>query len=170
MEHCPNCGCELQIIAAILQAQVIDRILTHLGLQARAPPRAPARGDLQRTACWRPGAPGWREGLRLAWVEPAEGLRSARVCPLSRRFQPRRRACDCQGGRNRGGLARAGACRAVAPRQAARPRQWPTCKSLRPVRSLPRSSHRGRDANATGTPDLPSTGLRSRSNTDVPGM
>ena len=44
LEHCPNCGGELKIIAAILDAPVIERILTHLGPQARAPPRAPARG------------------------------------------------------------------------------------------------------------------------------
>ena len=43
LEHCPNCGGELKIIAAILESAVIERILTHLGLQARAPPRAPAR-------------------------------------------------------------------------------------------------------------------------------
>ena len=45
LEHCPNCGGELKIIAAILEAPVIERILTHLGLQARAPPRAPALGQ-----------------------------------------------------------------------------------------------------------------------------
>ena len=43
LEHCPNCGGELKIIAAILESAVIERILTHLGLQARAPPQAPAR-------------------------------------------------------------------------------------------------------------------------------
>ena len=45
LEHCPNCGGELKIIAAILEAPVIERILTHPGLQARAPPRAPVRGQ-----------------------------------------------------------------------------------------------------------------------------
>jgi len=45
LEHCPNCGGELKIIAAILEAPVIEKILTHLGLQARAPLRAPARGQ-----------------------------------------------------------------------------------------------------------------------------
>ena len=45
LEHCPNCGGELKIIAAILEQPVIEKILTHLGLQARAPPRAPARGS-----------------------------------------------------------------------------------------------------------------------------
>ena len=45
MEHCPNCGGELKIIAAILEQPVIEKILLHLGLQARAPPRAPARGQ-----------------------------------------------------------------------------------------------------------------------------
>ncbi len=43
LEHCPNCGGELEIIAAILEPPVIEKILKHLGLQARAPPRAPAR-------------------------------------------------------------------------------------------------------------------------------
>ncbi len=34
LEHGPNCGGELKIIAAILEAPVIEKILTHLGLQA----------------------------------------------------------------------------------------------------------------------------------------
>ena len=50
MEHCPNCGGELKIIAEILEAPVIEKILTHLGLQARAPPRAPARGQAPQAA------------------------------------------------------------------------------------------------------------------------
>ena len=50
LEHCPNCGGQLKIIAAILEAPVIERIPTHLGLQARAPPRAPARGDFRHAA------------------------------------------------------------------------------------------------------------------------
>jgi hypothetical protein len=50
LEHCPNCGGELKIIAAILEAPVIEKILTHLGLQARAPPRAPARGRALQAA------------------------------------------------------------------------------------------------------------------------
>ena len=50
LTHCPNCGGELKIIAAILEAPVIEKILTHLGLQARAPPRAPARGQALQAA------------------------------------------------------------------------------------------------------------------------
>jgi hypothetical protein len=50
MAHCPNCGGELKIIAAILEQPVIEKILTHLGLQARAPPRAPARGSQLQAA------------------------------------------------------------------------------------------------------------------------
>jgi hypothetical protein len=38
MQHCPNCGGELEIIAAILEQTVLEKILTHLRLQARAPP------------------------------------------------------------------------------------------------------------------------------------
>ena len=50
MEHCPNCGGELKITAAILERPVIEKILTHLGLQARAPPCAPARGQTMQAA------------------------------------------------------------------------------------------------------------------------
>ena len=51
LEHCANCGGELKIVAAILEAPVIEKILTHLGLQARAPPRAPTRGQALQAAC-----------------------------------------------------------------------------------------------------------------------
>jgi hypothetical protein len=40
----------LNIIAAILEQPVVEKILTHLGLQARAPPRAPARGQALQAA------------------------------------------------------------------------------------------------------------------------
>ena len=43
LEHCPYCGGALKVIAAIVDPQVIVKILTRLGLPARAPPRAPAR-------------------------------------------------------------------------------------------------------------------------------
>jgi hypothetical protein len=43
LEHCPQCGGEFKIIAAIEEPAVIVRILTHLGLPARAPPRSPGR-------------------------------------------------------------------------------------------------------------------------------
>jgi hypothetical protein len=43
LEHCQNCGGALKIIAAIEDPAVIVKILTHLELPARAPPRAPAR-------------------------------------------------------------------------------------------------------------------------------
>jgi hypothetical protein len=43
LEHCPHCGGPLTIIAAIEDPPVIAKILTHLGLSARAPPRSPAR-------------------------------------------------------------------------------------------------------------------------------
>jgi len=43
IEHCPQCGGSLKIIAAIEAPAVIERILTHLGLAAQPPPRTPAR-------------------------------------------------------------------------------------------------------------------------------
>jgi hypothetical protein len=40
LRRCPSCGAgELKIIAAILQRAAIGKILTHLGLDPRAPPR-----------------------------------------------------------------------------------------------------------------------------------
>ena len=45
LAHCPSCGGELKIIAAILDQPVIENILMHLGLQADCGRRsAPARG------------------------------------------------------------------------------------------------------------------------------
>ena len=43
MQHCPNCGGELKIIAAILEGQVIQKILDHLGLNPQPPPKHRAR-------------------------------------------------------------------------------------------------------------------------------
>jgi hypothetical protein len=43
IERCANCGGDLKIIAAIEDPPVIDKILSHLGLPTRAPPRSPAR-------------------------------------------------------------------------------------------------------------------------------
>ena len=72
LEHCPNCGGELKIIAAILEQPVIEKILTHLGLQARAPPRA--RG-------WMTGSFAALES-RLAKVGNGSGsaVRAAKSC------------------------------------------------------------------------------------------
>ena len=50
MEHRPNCGVELEIIAAILEQPVIEEIITHLGLQARAPPCSAAREQALQAA------------------------------------------------------------------------------------------------------------------------
>ncbi len=43
VEHCPQCGGTLKIIAAIENSDVIAKLLAHLGLPIRAPPRSPAR-------------------------------------------------------------------------------------------------------------------------------
>jgi len=43
IEYCPNCGGTLKIIAAIVDPAMIAKILTHLHLPARAPPRSSAR-------------------------------------------------------------------------------------------------------------------------------
>jgi hypothetical protein len=50
LEHCPKRGGELEVIAAILETQVIERILEPLGLPVRAPPRSPARAPTSHAA------------------------------------------------------------------------------------------------------------------------
>ena len=61
---CPQCGGTLTLRAAIEDPAVISKILTHLGLPSRAPPRAPARLDaFMQTAEF---LPGFRFGPRTA--------------------------------------------------------------------------------------------------------
>ena len=43
IEHWPNCGGALKTITAIEDPPVIVRILAHLGLPTRVPPRSPAQ-------------------------------------------------------------------------------------------------------------------------------
>ena len=51
VEHCPHCGGNLKIMAAIEDPSVITKILDHLGLPTRAPPRSPPRSfNLLETA------------------------------------------------------------------------------------------------------------------------
>lgn len=85
LEHCPNCGGEVKIIAAIVEAPVIERILTHLGLAARAPPAftgaatSAAAGSLKST---RPRS-GWggttRVGVAVLPCAHAGSLQSGSV-------------------------------------------------------------------------------------------
>jgi len=51
LEHCPQCGGAFRIIAAIEEPAVIVKILTHLGLPARAPTRAPRALVCRESAC-----------------------------------------------------------------------------------------------------------------------
>ena len=75
MEHCPNRGGELNILAAILEQPVIEKILTHLGLQADCGRwSAPARG------------PAPQEGFALASANAA----CKAVHPLGRQPEARR--------------------------------------------------------------------------------
>ena len=46
MTTCSKCGGPLTMIAAIEDPPVIQKILAHLGLPTRAPPRAPAKADV----------------------------------------------------------------------------------------------------------------------------
>ena len=47
--ECGRCQGRMRIVAMIDQPEVIAKILTHLGLPARAPPPKPARPDLQNS-------------------------------------------------------------------------------------------------------------------------
>ncbi len=59
LEHCPRCSGPLKLIAVIEQAAVIEKILTHLNLNAHPPPRLPARYDPKDEAelYWNPATP-----------------------------------------------------------------------------------------------------------------
>ena len=50
LEPYRKAGGYLNLIAAILEPPVIEKILTHLGLRARAPLRAPARAQALQAA------------------------------------------------------------------------------------------------------------------------
>ena len=51
MTTCSQCGGTLTLLAAIEDPAVIIKILSHLGLPTRAPPKTPARLDaFQQTA------------------------------------------------------------------------------------------------------------------------
>jgi len=67
LEHSPNCGGKLKIISVILELLVIGKILAHLGLQARAPQRAPARGQALQVALGK---------LRVQAAPPPQGGRA----------------------------------------------------------------------------------------------
>ena len=102
LEHGPNCGGELKIIAAILEQPVIEKILTHLGLRARAPPRAAARGQALQ------GEPGRRQPvdcLRLARGRATGPARPAGRLSLAQPSRPSGAAPLGRGGRLRPGLS-----------------------------------------------------------------
>jgi hypothetical protein len=46
LTHCPRCGGDLRVIAAILQRQAIEKSLNHLGLDPQLTPRTPERGKM----------------------------------------------------------------------------------------------------------------------------
>ena len=93
LEHCPNCGGELKIIAAIFEAAVIERILTHLGLHADCGRRtAPARGPTPQEGLALASASaarraGRRRGLRRAsasWRTPPDRGSTVPISPSNR--------------------------------------------------------------------------------------
>lgn len=70
LESGPNCGGELKVIAAILESAVIERILTHLELQALARPGHRHAETFSRRLDGGPARRGLRDWLRLARVDP----------------------------------------------------------------------------------------------------
>jgi len=81
--HCQNCVGELKIIAAIMEQPVIEKILTHLGLQARAPPRAPARRSVATASGLRSSSNTFQAARRPGpWGSAAPQLLRAEVWRL----------------------------------------------------------------------------------------
>lgn len=77
MQHCPNCGAEeLKIIAAILRRPVIERLLTHRGLDPLPPPKGRAHDGLV------PRKPaGWRQ------LTPTQAIRHCALALLRHRLR-----------------------------------------------------------------------------------
>lgn len=47
MANCDHCGSEMKAVCAVMNGEVVVRILTHLGLPARAPPISPSTVPIQ---------------------------------------------------------------------------------------------------------------------------
>lgn len=91
----------MKIIAAVLESTVVERILTHLGLQARGS-RTPTRGHIQQAAYWRPGA------NRKSLPAPAGWSRASSLPTCSGAFPLNRKAAGAAGGARAGRGVRAG--------------------------------------------------------------
>ena len=77
IEHCPNCGGRLKIIAAIEDPPVILRILAHLGLTYSSP--ATHTGAASRVAGLRPPVPDGLSRQPQPVAQPSRRWRSAWV-------------------------------------------------------------------------------------------
>ena len=60
LDHCLNFGGHLKIVAVILEPAVVERILRHPGLHARAPFRVPAQTFGRLLDCGQAPCPGAR--------------------------------------------------------------------------------------------------------------
>jgi len=143
MAHCPNCGAESKIIAAILEQPVIEKILTYLSLQADGGVMtAPARGHaLQEGLAFASANAASRAGRRHARqrVAAASGLRLFSQHVSAR---PVRRAAGI-------GCARASQSQGLAPDCPRKPEDGPShearlgCDQSSTARSRTQGPHRG---------------------------
>ncbi len=71
---CPSCGGNMRILAFVTEGVQIRRILKHIGVDAQAPPIAPARGPPLWDECDAQGTDGAGEGGRIepGWGESAQ--------------------------------------------------------------------------------------------------
>ncbi len=98
IEHCPNCGGALKIIAcpeprrraAIEDSPVIVKILSHLGLSTRTPPRAPARESIYSKRSEQPKPPCQRKPTALLALSSNEQLDKGVFARLPTALRPSR--------------------------------------------------------------------------------
>jgi hypothetical protein len=64
MNNCDHCGAEMKAISAVIKQKIVVKILTHLGLPARAPPISPSRIPRQEDF-WDQSAPQYDEFSQL---------------------------------------------------------------------------------------------------------
>jgi hypothetical protein len=89
LQRCPHCGAgELRIIAAILERPVIEKILSHLGLDPQPPPKGRVREAGLHFAARAVRAVGYLSPQAAGTLPPPVALRAVSASHCQHQGQP----------------------------------------------------------------------------------